>query len=298
MTARTFRRSAALVSLLVFAAAPGAGVARSQSPDKSIFVTVLDQSGAPVTGMTADEFALREGSQGQYTVREIVSVTQPSMQPMCVVLLADTTKGAEEYVPDIRNGFKGFIEQMHKGLPGTEISLWEFGQAAIRIKDFTADAEAISKDVARIFPKPNASSVLLEALYEASESLAKRPCQRRAIVALNLEPSDETSRQEPQKVTQSMVKSRAHLFVLSVQKGGLKNPQRDVVFTNLVRNGGGLREFIVAESAIETQLRRFASALTSQYEITYKRPSGKPQIVQTGSTRPNIRLIAGIIAPQ
>lgn len=264
----------------------------AQGGDKSIFVAVVDDSGAPVSGLTTDNFLIREDQID----REVVAV-KPATQPICVALLADTTKDAEDYVPDIRNGLKGFVEQLAGKAPNAEISLWEFGQAAIRIKDFTSDAAGLNRDIGRLFPKPNSSSVLLEALHAASEAIGKRPCPRKAIVVLNLEPSEEVSAQQPKQVLQSMLKSRAQLWVLAVQRGNLKNPERDIVFTQLVRNGGGMREYIVTPSGIEGHLRKWATALGSQYEIVYKRPSGKPQVVQTG-LRGNGRLITGIIAPQ
>jgi hypothetical protein len=78
----------------------------------------------------------------------------------------------------------------------------------------------------------------------------------------------------------------------------MRNAQRDVLLNTLVRNAGGRREYIVAASAIETYLRQYAAALTAQYEVTYKRPAGRLNIVQTGVRREGARAIAGIFAPR
>ena len=45
---------------------------------------------------------------------------------------------------------------------------------------------------------------------------------------------------------------------------------------NLTQITGGRREFIVGQSAIENWLKTFGDALTSQYELTYRRPDNKP----------------------
>jgi len=293
MTTRVFRGWLLFASLLALCLAAGAGLVRTQSAEKSLFVSVLDASGKPVTDITAADFAVREDGMD----REVVKAT-PAADPLRIALLVDTTSEAEAYVRDIRVGIKAFIQDVLAKSPESQISLWEFGQASVRIKDFTSDAAALEKEAGRLFPKPQAASVLLEALYDASEALANRPSPRRAIVVLNLEPSDEQSRQQPNKITDSLMRSRAQLWAVSVQKGSLRNAQRDLVLSTLVRNAGGRREFIVAQSAIEGYMRQYAAALTAQYELTYTRPSGRPQVVQTGVRRNGLQVIAGIFAPQ
>jgi VWFA-related protein len=272
----------------------GASPVSTQGQNKSIFVSVLDGDGKPVTGLNASDFAIREDNVD----RTIVDV-KPASQPIYITMLVDTTTGAGDFISDIRDGFTGFVKQVLSVRPDSQLALWEFGQAAVRMQDFTNDLAQLTEQTRRIIPKPNASSVLLEAIHDTSEALAKKPSPRRAIVILNLEPSQEESRQEPNKIRDSLMKSRAQLWAVSLQKGTLKNAQRDVVLNNLVRNAGGTREYIVAQTAVPMQLARIADALTSQYEITYERPSGNATIVQVGQrTGRNLKLVAGIAAPK
>jgi hypothetical protein len=174
----------------------------------------------------------------------------------------------------------------------------EFGQAAVGLTPFSTSAEDLEKAVTRIAGKPRAASVLLEAIVAASSDLAKRPSPRRAIVSVNLEPSDEQSREEPKKIIESLRRSVAQLWSISYQRGTAKNPQRDVVLNALSKNTGGRREFIVGVSVIETLLKSYADALTSQYEVFYKRPEGKAQVVQVGIRKEGIKLYASGFAPQ
>ena len=294
MNVRTSRGCIVTVSCLALLLTSGASPVGTQGNNKSIFVSVLDADGNPVTGMTAADFAIREDNVD----RKIVDV-KPASQPIYVAMLVDTTSGAEGFISDIREGFTGFARQVLTKSPGSQLALWEFGQAAVRVQNFTTDAAEITEKIGRLVPRLNASSVLLEALNEASDELAKKPSPRRAIVVLNLEPSEEQSRQEPQKINDSLMKSHAQLWAVSLQKGTLKNARRDVVLNTLVRNAGGTREFIVAESAATMQLARIADALTSQYEITYERPADSAKIVQVGQrTGRNLKIVTGIFAPK
>lgn len=294
MNARALHSRLLPASCLALVLLTGAGVAGTQGADKTLFVSVLDADNKPVTDMTAADFAVREDGTLD---REIVSA-KLSTQPIHIALLVDTSREAEEYIHDIRGGFKTFVKDVLAKSPESQISLWEFGQASIRIKDFTNDAAALDKEVGRVFPKPRAPSVLMEAIFDTADALSKRPTPRRAIVSLNIEPGDEQSSQEPKKVNEALMKSRAQLWALSVQKGTLKNAQRDVVLNTFVRNAGGQREYIVAQSAIESYMKRYAEALTSQYEVVYKRPSGGARLVQTGARRQGVKVITGLVPPQ
>ena len=294
MTAPVVRRLAPIAfAVLVSAAMPDAALRSAPGPDKSIFVSVLDAGGKPVKDLTAEDFRLREDGVD----REIVSV-KPATEPLQVVLLADTTATADPLIRDIRTSLSACVKQLHAASPDAAISLMEFGQAAVTTVPFVTDDASLESGINRLVGRPGAASVLLEAIIAASNNLSKRPSPRRAIVSLNIEPSNEQSREEPKKINEAMRKSVAQLWSVSLQKGELKNPTRDVVLNAVTRNTGGVREFIVAPSALETVLKGFADALTSQYEVTYKRPGSSAQVVQVGTVRQNVRLHASGFAPQ
>ena len=291
MTVRALRLGLlAAVSCSALAAA----TAPSQANQKTVFVSVVDEKGKPVTDMAAADFAIREDT----TDREVVAVKKTDT-PVSVALLVDTTTEAQSFIQDIRAGIKGFMEVLQKESAGSEVGLWEFGQAAIRIKDFTTDYESLQKEAARVYPKQRAASVLLEAIGETTKELGKRKTPRRAIVIVNVEPSKEVSAQGiAQSVLNSLIASRSQVWAVSVQKGALENASRDIVLNRFVQVGGGRREVVFTDNAVEVLLRDYASSIANQYEVTYVRPSGKAQIVQVGARRDGVKVIAGIVAPQ
>jgi len=277
---------------LALALTAGADAALTQPADVSLFVSVIDPSGNPILDLTTPDFAIREDDVD----REILSAKRAT-QPMNVALLIDTTSAAETFVPEMRAGFKAFIQTALASAPESQLSLWEFGQAAVRIENFTSDPDKLGRTAGKLFSKPRSGAVLLEALFDASQALYGRPSPRRAIVAVNIEPIEEQSRREPPQINESLMLSRSQLWVVSVQKG-LAKEKRDLALNALVRNAGGRRESIAAASALEGYMRQYAAALTSQYEITYRRPSRSAKIVQTGVRREGAKVIAGLAAPQ
>lgn len=289
-----------LVLSTLAALAPGAapGALGQSAVDKTIFLSVLDEAGKPVTDLKLGEILIREDGVD----REVVSVERAT-QPLYVALLVDTTAAAEPYILDIRRSLVAFARQIKQAGPDARISVTEFGQAAVPIVPFTADVEKLERDINRIYPKRDAPSVLLEALIDAGGSLARQNSPRRAIVAFNMEGTLERSREDPGRIQEALRRAGAQLWVVSLTKDRTKQEalsQRDIVLNALTKNTGGKREFIVAESAIEGYMKAYADALTSQYAVTYKRPaSDRPKVVQTGLARSGaLKLHAGMFAPQ
>jgi hypothetical protein len=312
MTTRSVCRLALLplagfVGMMLVFDAPA--VTATEQEDKILYLSATDQEGKSITDLKTDEVLVREDTGD----REVVSVKR-STKPLAIEILADTTRqaggsgmmssqtsqtGAAELIRDIRVAISNFVKDIAAGSPESEMQLMEFGQAAIPVTKMTSNVAELEKGVTRLFPKPNAASLLLEAIIEASKELSKTKAPRRAIVALNIEPGDEQSAAQVQKMHDELVKSRASLWAVSLQVGQNRNQMRGLVLEKLTTNTGGRREFIHAQSALEAMMKNIADNLLQQYEVTYKRPAGmKAQVVAVGVRRDNLKLYASKIPPQ
>jgi len=266
-------------------------IASQGGVNKSLFVSVLDENGRPERQFSADDVALREDGQD----RAIVQV-KPASQPIAVAVLIDTAMGTrvtdaygtpEEYVRDLRVSANAFAEQLLTLAPDAQVSLMEFGQAAVTMVPFTTDLTKYKDGVNHLVSRAGVGSVLYEALAQSNKDLAGLKTARRAIVSVNLEPSDEQSRDDPKAIMDAFRKSSAQLWSVSVQRGGLKNSKRDVVLNELAKLSGGQRNFVVGISAVPDILRSYASALAMQYEIVYQRPENAKgaKAIQVGTAK-------------
>ncbi len=267
---------------------------RAAAADKTIVVGVTDANGKSVKDLTANDFRLREDGSD----REITAV-HLSEQPLQIVLLVDTTKAAMDLTQDMRTAVKDFVHYVHQAQPSAEIELMEFGQAAIPNTPFTREDGVLEQAMDKMVGKPDAASVLTEAIIRASNDLDKRPSPRRIILSFNTEPSDEQSREQPKKITEALKASLAQLWSVSLQRGTLKNSKRDVVLETLTKNTGGTRDFIYDQAAIDGALKKAADGFLYQYEIQYKRPEGgRPTQVQVGTLAQGVKLHASGFAPE
>lgn len=311
---RVCRRVVPAVAALAGAALLAAPslIARDQDT-KTVYLSVTDEKGQPVTDLRQDEIFIREGGQGmEPAVREVVTVRKPA-DPLAIMLLADTSKATgsagmsqrgsvsgSELVRDVRVAFSAFVKTMAVESPESQMQLMEFGQAAVPITKMTSNVSELEKGIATLFPKNNMPAVLMEALTEAAKTLEKVKTPRRAIVALNVLPTDEQSRQQPQQMLNQVRKANASVWAVSYNSGTVSQDPRGVVLDALAKNTGGLRETIAGQNALEMYMTNIAKALNAQYEVTFRRPAGakQPEIIQFGVSRQGLRLHHSIYAPQ
>ena len=304
MTARALACRVWLPIALIVLLVPAATVRTQGGVDKSLFISVLDEKGKPVKDMVADDILIREDGAD----RQVVAV-KPAATPISVAVLIDTAQGTrvtdaygtpEEYVRDLRIAISAFAKQLLGQSPNASISLMEFGQAAITMVKYTSDPMEFEKGVNRIVSRPQVGSVLGEALQAANNELAQRPGTRKAIVSLNLEPSNEQSFENAKPIMEAFRKSGAQLWSVSVQRGGLKNSKRDVVLNDFAKFSGGQRDFVIGISAVEGILKGYADALVYQYEVVYKRPESNKEakVIQMGTARQGVKLHASGFPPK
>lgn len=279
----------------------------ARQASKTVYVTFVDENGKPITDLRQDEIHVAENG----TERTITSA-KIATAPFSIMMLGDTTKAAGgggftaasaqsagEMIRDIRAAFSAFSMDMLAANPASELGIMEFGQASITVTNFTSNQAEIDKGITRLFPKPAADSVLLEAITEASKELGKRKNGRRAVVSINVEPGTELSKEPPNNIMKELGKAQAPLFSVSLQKGDNRNQSRGVVLPKLASETGGRHEIIVGQSELVQKLKETATVLLGQYEVTYTRPNGPaPQVLQFGVARMGVKMLHTRFPPQ
>jgi len=286
------------------------GLAARQAT-KTVYVTFLDEKGNPITDLKQDEIHVAENGKEVQVVSAKIATT-----PMSIIMLGDSTKAAGgsgmaqggkgssgtaagDVMVDIRAALNAFSQQLLSKSPQSELSLVEFGQANVTIVPYTSKQEDLAKGITHLVSKPDADSVLFEAITEGSKDLAKRKNARHAIISINVEPSNEVSKEPPNAIMKELGKAQAPLFSVSLQKGEKRNNQRGVVLPQLATQTGGRHEVIVGQSALVDLLKQTADYLTAQYEITYTRPAGPmPAGIQFGVNRTGVKILATHFPPQ
>jgi Ca-activated chloride channel homolog len=275
------------ISALALAAAcilPSTAVA--QAKPGSIYVSVLDKQGEPVTGLSAEDFRVREDG----IAREVLKAG-PATEPLTVALLVDDSQAAQAGLQMIREAVQAFV----KSLEGkAEISIVTFGERPVIAVNYTTDQAKLQDAAKRIFPRSGSGGYLMDAIVEVSKGLQKREAVRPVIAVLMLEDGVEFSNRNYTNVLAELDKGGAALHVVALG-------QPNASLTDEIRNRsqaialgtertGGRRDQVLALTAAAPKMQQLASELLHQYVVTYAHPETliPPEKIEVTVTKPGL----------
>ena len=199
---------AALTCALVVAVVPETRSAADAPTVRTVYVTVVDDRGNPVTNLTPEDFGVKEGGRDC----AIVSV-EPARERIRLALMVEELLAAE---PVVRAGLMNFVKRMHTT---AEISLIVIRQRGETVVDYTSDVNALAAGITGL----NLGSLSqLGMVVDAVDDIARlfedtRPA-RPVVVLVALEQA-QASGVDPQVVLDRIARSRAQLSVVSVEAG-------------------------------------------------------------------------------
>jgi VWFA-related protein len=269
----------------------------AQAKPTSVYVSVVDGKGAPVTtALTPADFSVREDG----VAREVLSV-EPATDPLTVALLIDDTQAiGGGYTQMIREGAQRFI----KALAGKgDIALITFGDRPTIVVDYTPEQKRLLDATARIFPRPGAGAYFMDAVLEICQGFRARKPERPVIAALMLENDHEFSNTFYKQVLDALDETGAALHVIAVGTPAAPSTDeirnRNQVLSMGTSQSGGRRDQVLAETAIPGAMAELGDELAHQYKVTYARPDTliPPGKIDISVTRPGLKARARTKAP-
>lgn len=295
---RTLRRTNVLllggVQFVLFVATLAAA---PQMGRRTVYVTALDRSGRPATGLTADDFRVKEDGR----VRGIAQA-EVATQPMQIALLLDD---GGHSLAAIRQATGQFVERLQRR---AEFSLTTTGgQPQTRVSS-TADPRQIYQALQNTFANVAPTTKFLDAVLESARSFVRRRVVRPVIVAIVTE-GEELSTSRGDVVLDAIQQSGAVFYYIGLgapvtsgtqpslganraaDSTEYESVQRNIVIGSAPKNSGGRSEQVLRPTGIEPLMLEFAAELAGQYAVTYETDSARARLEVT-VLRPGIRLRA------
>jgi VWFA-related protein len=274
--------------LLMAAALATAPRVVAQAIQKSMYVSVVNEAGAPVPDLGPSDFVVREDN----VAREVLRVA-PADEPMQIALLVDTSQQARNDISHMRTALPPFVTALtnpNEAGRKNEVAIIAFGERPTIFTDYTTSTADLQKGINRIWSQQNSGAYLLDAIVEVVQGFKKREAKRPVIVAIAAE-GLELSYRYYEQVLGPLGDSGAAFYALMVGTpfNDLTDEgrSRSIVLDRGTTITGGNREQLLTPMALGDRLKLLANELTHQYRITYARPQSliPPEKVTVTTTR-------------
>src|SRR5689334_11732065 len=204
------RRVALVVWGVLFSVTLTAGARLSNQPSprerftRTVYVSVLEKGGVPVTDLSADDFVVKEGGKD----REIVGAGMTTLPLRIALVVDDNGTGIFRY------GVAKFIERLQGR---AEFALSTVQGQHQKLMDYTANLEQLSSALGLLVARPatNDGGQLLEGIFETAKDFQKRRADRPIIVVLTVG-GEEHSTLPAHHVLEELEKSGAALNVIAI----------------------------------------------------------------------------------
>lgn len=238
----------------------------------SVPMNVVDEHGAPVGGLTIDDFLLQEDGK----VQTIAVFERETSAPLSIVLSID---GSESVLRDEnleKNAAKHFVKALVRSQD--EVDVMEFSDTVREIVSFTNDVKRIDNGLGNL--ERGDATALYDAIYLAAqrlgESHAGSLATRRRVVVLITDGNDtmKGSRyvqalEEAQRVG-AMVYS---LIIVPVWADAGRDTGGEHALIQMANDTGGKYYYVTEPKDLEPALQRVSDDLRTQYLLGYYAPA-------------------------
>ncbi len=263
---------AALICALAVTVVPVPLTTAGAPTVRTVYVTVADSYGNPLTNLTAEDFRVKEGG------RDCVIVSaEPAREKIRLALMVEDLLAAE---PVVRLSLVNFVSRVYQI---AEVSLIIVKQSGETVVDYTSDVRALLAGLASVnLGSLSQLGMVVEAIDDVARHFERTRPARPAVVLVALEQA-QAGTVEPQVVLDRIARSRAQLSVVSVAALGAASTSvrelrddaaRPQVTGDGSRESGGRKILVLALAPVWDALEQIASDLACQYLITYTLPAG------------------------
>ena len=282
----TQRRLFVAALLVIACALVWPGTLGAQAIQRAMYVSALDEAGAPIPGLGPSDFIIREDN----VAREVLKV-EPAAAPMQIAVLVDTSQAARNDISFMRTALPAFVATLTGAEPKNEVALIAIGERPTVFTNYTFSTTELKKGIDRIWSAQGSGAYLLDGLIETCQGFKKRSAQRPVIVAI-LSEGPEFSNRFHDDVLGPLRDTAAafHVFTLGRPSSSVSSEarERSLVLDQGPLQTGGRREELLTPMALDGKLKLLADELTHQYKVTYARPQSliPPEKVTVSGTKP------------
>jgi Ca-activated chloride channel homolog len=257
--------------------------------------TITDAKGKPVPNLKQNQFQIFEDGKEQK-----IEFFETEKTPFAAIILIDSSGSMEQRVSLARSAAIQFLDRLRTD---DVTAIYNFDSKISLVQDFS-NSRDIYEGVFDL--KANGMTVLNDAIFKASQELAKRPEKRKAIIVLS-DGADTQSGKSADKSLKAALAVNATIYTvdMSAMDANIKDrAQSQGALKNFAEKSGG--KFIATPGgvAMRDAFKNIIEELGVQYTLGYQPTNtakdGKWRTIELKINKPeiNVRTRKGYNAPK
>jgi Ca-activated chloride channel family protein len=229
----------------------------------NVFVTVTDEHGAPIGGLTRDNFVLKEDDREQ----RIAVFDKESALPLSIALAIDTSLSTRHDLPLEQASAKRFAHAILR--PVDALSVYGFSESVNEAtRGFTPDLKRIDEGIEHI--RVGAATALFDAIYVVSHALDPR--KGRKVIVLITDGGDTISKVDYKEAVRAAEEAEALVYsiiVVPIEASAGREIGGEHALIQLSEDTGGKYYYATSAGQLDDAFRKISDELRTQYLLAY-----------------------------
>jgi Ca-activated chloride channel family protein len=229
----------------------------------NVFVTVTDAHGAPIGGLTRDNFVLKEDDREQ----RIAVFDKESALPLSIALAIDTSLSTRHDLPLEQASAKRFAHAILR--PVDALSVYGFSEIVNEAtRGFTPDLKRIDEGIEHI--RVGAATALYDAIYVVSRALDPR--KGRKVIVLITDGGDTISKVDYKEAVRAAEEAEALVYsiiIVPIESSAGRETGGEHALIQLSEDTGGKYYYATSAAQLDDAFRKISDELRTQYLLAY-----------------------------
>ena len=228
----------------------------------SVFVTVTDNRGAPVSALTKENFEVREDGLEQ----KLAVFDRESALPLSIVLAIDASLSTRKDLKLELEAARAFAHSVIR--PQDSLALFQFSEVVDELVPFTSDLRLVDRGIARVHV--GAATALYDAIFLGSRALMRR--QGRKVLVVITDGGDTMSTVKYQEALREAQQADALVYsiiMVPIEASAGRNTGGEHALIQMSEDTGGKYYYADTPQQIDRAFRRISDELRTQYLLAY-----------------------------
>ncbi|HEU4635406.1 MAG TPA: VWA domain-containing protein [Edaphobacter sp.] len=245
---------------------------RVQSRLVNIAVSVMDKNGAPVGGLSKEDFAIAEDGKPQ----KITYFDRESSTPLSIVLAIDASKSVLRDERLEKTAATHFVNALLR--EQDELDLMDFSDTVREIVPFTNEKKRIERGLNEL--QPGDETALYDAIFLASDRLlqTRNDAGRRRVVVVITDGEDTAKHSRYSEALEQAQRAGAIIYpiiIVPVWQDAGRNTGGEHALIQMAMDTGGKYFYVEDKKDLEPAFARVSDDLRTQYVLGYYAPPSR-----------------------